>query len=335
MRRGNLYIAFVTAALGAGLLATPTFAAPSPFRGSLVSYQNTVSALTFDEGADLTYNPYHAMSLTLRPQWFFFEPLYVNAGLSLSRETTHSDETTFADETVLGDVTLGLGASNFVTIPGAEIAISAGVDFAFPSSKVSQARTLYVGITPKLSLSRTFDVLAGIHLGYSFSATGNLHAFTTSERETALIPGCAAAANGCGEYLNTGLRNVSWRFQNRFSLAVDFVEQFGLSVSFGMVHDKLYDLPAASDAVTHQQLAGTDWRYVLAYGVEATVRPIGGFSIGIGASTINPQKAPDNSEYLPFFNRNTALYLDLRFDVAGLVATLSPAPSDSTSEVSR
>jgi hypothetical protein len=243
------------------------------------------------------------------------------------RELTESDWTTEAGETTVDDLSLGFGASSFATIPVLGIDLGASLRLIAPTSKVSQARTMIIGLRPGLSLSRKFDVLAGINLNYGFSATKTFHESTTSMNEEPNIAGCVGAAGGCDSYMNTGVRNASWGLSNSFGLGIQFVEWLGVSGSVALLHSFLYEQKDASGEYDMSEGVGgdggSDVRYATMYNLEIAATPMPALTIAIGADTYNAQLAPDSTYEKPFFNRYTAIYLDLRLDFAGLVSQLT------------
>ncbi|PKN54770.1 MAG: hypothetical protein CVU56_24770 [Deltaproteobacteria bacterium HGW-Deltaproteobacteria-14] len=292
----------------------------NPFRGSAFTYRNSVSAISFDKAAELTYNPTWAMSFELAPRYWFGDVLYVGASLDFTREITNDDSSTYRGETWIGNLDLRVGASKWATIPGADIDLSGTLDFILPTSKIANAQTLLFGVVPGLRLSRHFDVLKGLDVGYGIRLTKNFHRYTTGETESPVIPGCVGTVGGCDSYLNDGVRNASWRLSNSFDVGVSFTDWLSLGASFSILTSFLYD--AVEDPqVSFTPQASTDTRTALVYDIGVTVTPLSYLSVSLGATTVNPQLAPDSSNYAPFFNRYTALYLDLRLDVADLVAT--------------
>ena len=312
--------AYADAPAGEATATAETPAAKSPFRGSAITYRNSVSAISLDKGAELTYNPTWAMSLELAPRYWFGKVLYVGANLDFTREITNDDSSTYRGETWVGNLDLRVGASKWATIPGAEIDLSGTLDFILPTSKIANAQTLLFGVIPGLRLSRHFDVLSGLDVGYGIRLAKNFHRYTTGETESPVIPGCVGTVGGCDSYLNDGVRNVSWRLSNSFDVGVSFTDWLSFGASFGLLTSFLYD--AVDDpTVSFTPQASTDTRTALVYDLGVTVTPLSYLSVSLGATTYNPQLAPDSTNYAPFFNRYTALYLDLRLDVADLVAT--------------
>ena len=292
----------------------------NPFLGSLITYRNSVSALTFDKGAELSYNPTWVMSLELAPRFRLDKVFYVAASLDFAREVTNDDSSTMRGETWLGNLDLRAGASRFATIPGVGIDLTATLDVIFPTSKAATAQTMLFGVAPGLRLSRHFDVLSGLDLGYTVRVSKYFHRYTTGETATPVIPGCFNSAAGCDSYLNDGVRNTSWRLTNAFDLSLAFTEWLSFDASVSILTGYLYG-GISDPLVDFTPQAPTNTRHALVYEFGLTAAPLSYLSVGFGATTYNPQQKPDSSNYAPFINRYTALYLDLRLDVADLVAT--------------
>ena len=299
----------------------------SAFSGSLIAYRNSVSMLTFDKDAELTYNPYYAMSLKLTGQYWFTKALYVNARFAVTRELTDSDLSTSRGETWPSDLTLRFGAQDLYTIPVVGIALSADLDFVLPTSPVAQARTLQLGIAPSVGISRTFDVLKGISVGYSFRPTFFAHEKQTAQRDTPLIQSCEDEPGGCAQYLDAGLRNARFRLAHTFQLGIAFTDWFDFGVAFALATDHLHD--AATDSrVSHVPQEPQDQRFYMSSDFRFGFRPLEALRVGFGASTTHPELAPDSTRYTPFFNRYTVFYLDLGLDIAGLVDSFSAPRSE-------
>ncbi len=314
----------VTLVTGPGATTAAAETEPAPWRGSAVTYRNVVSALTAAPDAELTYNPYWAMAVVIRPRWWFDDVFEVSATLAIERELTNSDFTTQTGETLVGDLVLSAGAHRFLAIPVVDIGLSADLALIAPTSKVSQARSLMLAVRGGLSLDHTFDLLEGLTLGYGFQGMYRAHRFTTSTLDSPYIPGCATGGAGCEPYLQTGLRNADWRLINRFELGMAFTSWLSFGVDVAILTDHLYPL-TLDDSVTHTPQQTTDWRHTMSYGLALTARPMPSLAVRLGASTANPQLAPDSSRREPFFNRYTTIYLDLSLDIAGLVSQLSPS----------
>jgi hypothetical protein len=295
-----------------------------PWRGTSIIYRNAATALSFKKDADLTYNPYYEMSWSFHPMWWVGDVFNVSLDFMLSRELTESDSNTYADETLFGDVSLTLGAAKFATIPGIGIDLSASLGLIAPTSKAAKSKTMLFGLRPGLSLSKSFDVLAGINLGYSFGFSKFFYESTTAQSEETAISNCSTSPGGCEEYQNTGFRNASWGLSNAFSLSIAFIDQLSLDVSFGLKHSFLYEQKEQDPMVEDSEYSNDkDIRYGMMYGLGLTATPIPALSIGLGAETGNPQLKADATYERPFFNRNTVVYLDLILSIDGLVTQLT------------
>ena len=294
---------------------------PAPWRGSNMLYRNAASAISLDEGADLTYNPYYAMTLQFSPRWWFGKYVGLSADADITREITESDDTTRAGEWWLGDVQAGI-AARAPTIPFAGIDAMVKVSAFAPTSKISQARTLILGLKPELTLSRAFPLLSGLTLAYVLQGTRFLHKYTTSQREVPLIPGCAAGVGGCDRFVNIGLRNPEWRVTNAAALSLDIFPWLGISADAAVVVDWLYAQEDLDEQVSFEPQEGTDQRFTMAYSLEVYGKPMPTLGLALGMSTVNPQLKPDSTPREPFVNRHTTVYFDLRFHIDGFIAQL-------------
>jgi hypothetical protein len=301
---------------------SPAAKKKSPWRGSAITYRNNVSTLSFDKAAEPDYNPTWAMGLELAPRYWFDDIFNVSLRLDASYEITDDDSTTLADEALLGNLVLGAGASRFATIPGAGIDVSGSFAVILPTSLRAQAQTLMFAVAPGIGLAKTFDVLEGLTIGYGLRLTKFFHEFTTAERESPIISSCFAGQGGCESFLNTGLRNTSWRITNGFNLGLSFTDWLSISAGLTVVTDFLYN-KVDDDRVSLVTIEPTDNRHALVYDLGVSVIPWSPLTVSAGISTVNPQQRPDGDNYAPFFNRNSAVYLDLRLDVAGMVAALA------------
>lgn len=311
----------VTATVVLALLAGEAGADKSPMRGSTVAYRNAVTAYTLDQDAELTYDPYYAMMLDVSPRYWLTDDLDVHASFGISKELTDSNWTSERHETIPGDLSLGLGIASLGRIPIVDIDTSAGLDFKLPTSPSSRARTLLFGVTPRASLSRRFGLLEGLTLSYGLAVSRYEYDFTTGELESERLP-CAPTAVGCDRFLNSGVRNVTWRMQHRVGLSLGLVDWLSVSIGAAAIRDYLHDAVVTDDVnfVPHEP---TDTRELMGYDMALTVSALSPVIISIGSSTVNPQLDPSSSAYRPFFNRFTTLFVDLRLDAAALVDTAS------------
>ena len=297
--------------------------------GSSLTWRNIGATRSFDRGYEPFYDPYFAMALSARLRYRPHPKLVLGLDLDLEREFTHSNWTTLAGETRLSNLRLQVSSPALGTIPGIGVRFGTGLLVTLPTSKQAQYQTLYAGLSPYISLSRRIKVLSGLTLGYRLAFSAILHAATTSRISSEGLTRCGIAATSAASLastscLSSGRRNAEVRLVNSFSLGFDFIPELGIGISVSTIHDFLYPsvdavetyADAAADAV-----APSDIRYYMAYDVHLIGRPWGPLAITLGLSTMNPQRKPNATDiYTPFFNRYTHLYLDVRLDVAKLVA---------------
>jgi hypothetical protein len=316
-------IALMTLALCCSLLVPTTASADlaDDFKGSSVSVNNVVSSLSLQKDGQLTYNPYYAVSVQAAPRYWFSELFYTSLTLGAAREITNSDITTQKGETNLNDITLRLGLSKIASIPGG-ITLSGSLDTLIPTSKASRARTMIVGLRPALNISWSVPGLESLSVNYSGSGSWYAHEYTTASREVPLILGCAITDGGCDAFSHNGVRNTQWRLINSISTNFSATSWLGFSATFVMLHDFVYPLEADEEQATSfvpQKPSST--RYVLAYDLSMNIKAMSSMNIALGASTANPQLAPDTSHYAPFYNRYTNFYLNLSLDLPSIFAS--------------
>ena len=303
--------------------ATPE--AKRPFRGSSVTYRQTVTTKTFDKGYETTWNPYYGQTVVVAPMWWLGDSVRVSATALFTREFTESDSTTQSDETLMGDTNVRLGLPGLINLEAAGLTLGMDVAVTAPTSKTSQARTMIVGAAPGVSLSWRSHILSGLSVSLSTRMTRYFHEFTTSGREAPLIGSCGATTAGCGAFLNTGLRNTQWRLSHGLAVSIGLTEWLSISVSEVLSTDWLYSLDPGLLPTLEPQDA-QDQRYGSAFDVSVGIEAVRGLDMRLGMSTAGPQLAPDASYYNPFYNRYSAIYLDLVCDldeVVGLVIETS------------
>lgn len=298
---------------------------PAPYRGTVINWRNAMSALTLQKDAEPTYNPYYAMQLNTTARWWFDDTFFAGVDFGFEAELTDADYTTRSGELWWNDTYIRFGASRFLRIPVVDIDFSAGIDLIAPTSKVSQARTVYLGVRPSVTISRHFDVLGGIHLAYLFRATKYFNEYTTSKLNGPIVPGCTGGGTDCASLLQTGVRNPSWALTHLFLASFAFTDWVGVTGTVGLVSSYLYPLEGDDSRISTQTVTGTDERHTMVYEFELWTKPMESLGVAVGASTVNPQLAPDSTYQQPFFNRYTTFYVDLRLDVAGLVSQLTPS----------
>lgn len=296
---------------------------PSPFRGTLVEYRNTVSTRTFRKNADLTYNPYYAMELHAVPAYAFGPRVRLEFDLLIKREFTRSDTTTKQGELLLADAFLKTILPKLFTIPVLKIGGDLSFRFVVPTSKESKARTLLLGVRSGLLLNRRFNVFNGLTIYYSLQVQKNLHDSTTMQTEQPVITSTPGSMRSLESFSNLGNRNVSATLINGLILELRFKKKYTALLGMKIIHGFLYPIRSGDDRISYSPMPDTRIQYRMIYTGELARRVYPGIQLVLGFLTENFQLA-DNATYEPpFFNRYTALFFDVRVNVPNLTRRLS------------
>lgn len=294
-----------------------------PYRGSRITYRNVASQAAFDRNVNLSDDPYYAMSWTFAPRWWFGDIVNVRGSFSLVREITNSNITTRRGETWPSDVRLGVGFHRFAVIPEAEIAFSGSFDVGIGASPISNARTMRAALLPSLRVSRGFDVLSGIGLGYTLGFAYYLNESQNPLYEESRLPGCVIPGE-CGAFDHTGVMNNEWRMTHSADLSVGFLEWLSLTAAFSYVQDHPFEVES-DPRVTFEPIppqAGNT-RHFLALDFSLGFQPMKSLGITLGVSNEFPQLGPDSEKLAVFDAQYTSFYADITLDLAGLVTQIT------------
>lgn len=296
-------------------------AAPAPFRGTALTYKSVVAARSLAPGAELTYNPYVSSALAMRLAWWFNKSIYFAGSVSVSREFTNSDWTTARGENIASDTNLLIGASDFWTLPETGIDFSAEAVLTLPTSKSSWGETLILGTSANLTASRNFKVLKGAQISYTFSPEKRFQNYTTAQYAGPTVLDCSNSPGGCGQFYNTGSRNISWSLGHDLSAWIMPHERLILSASIGTQTGFLYsraELPGVESIVADP----VNERYFNYYVFAASMVVNPALVVTVGSSTANPQLGPDGLYRAPLFNRYTNLFVSGRVDINGALKAI-------------
>ncbi len=282
---------------------------PPKWSGSSISVGQAVSTLSFDPSAELDYNPYYAVTLGIAPNWAWNQWVYTSARLSLSREITQANARNRGDEIWLSDTSFTVGYTGY-TVPVLGIRIASDLTGIAPTSPPSKAQTSIFGFQLAVSVSKRLSLLSGLNLSYRGSARLNLHQYTTSELVSPRIADCRGET--CAQFINTGVRNSQYQQGHNLNLGLSILDWLTVTSGVGVYLSHLYDSAPAVDT-EYSALTPMDTRYAISYSVGTTVALPHGVSASLGLSTFNPQRAPNNTFYRPFYNRFSQVFLDLRF----------------------
>ena len=151
-----------------------------PFRGTTITYENIFNAYQLNRGNELTYNPYYAMSLSIRPRWYFTDALSLRLRFDVEGELTDADTTTNYHETRASDLYVDLVYNPIVTIPRLELDVGAGLRMQFPTSLESQAETRYLALgMPIFGSPGSSTCSTGFVFAYAFRYMKYLNRYTT------------------------------------------------------------------------------------------------------------------------------------------------------------
>jgi hypothetical protein len=280
-----------------------------PWAGSEASLKHSVSLLTFDPGAEPTYNPSVVQSLSIDPTWRLSARLRLTGHLGLETELTDSDVASRERQPLLEDTTITATYSLGELPAGLKGSVS--LRLALPTSKESIARERIAGISPGASVRKDFD---GGEITWSPFVTGRATYNWQLEKSLVYdgpsITTCDAASGACEEFDHSGQRssvagfaqilgvNATWA---RYSLA--FTAQVWWLQSY------LYEQAEIEVGGEALEATGTDWRFGNVYLLAAEYQPAKRVKVSAGFQTENPQQKLDGSYYLPFFNRYTQFFV--------------------------
>ena len=303
--------------------ATPTIgasgsedASKSPYRGTSVSYGHSTSV----------YNPTtetwsYTHRIGLMPEWHFNDTFVVRGRLFLAQELTLSDTTNTRHEVELWDLWLdGVWSGWKEKTTG--IKVGADVRVTLPTSKASQAASRIFTFGPSVNVSRTFGVLKGLTLAYSFRATYRFNRFTTRQTAGGRIINCVGLASGapeaCGE-TSTGTSNASADITHGPSIIFNPHEKLNISATLFMQRAWVAPL-AATELVAAVPVQTRDF---MGFSFGVTYQPWDVVGFTVSSFTFANQLGTDGKLIFPLFNRNTSLSLDASFDLEAVVSSIT------------
>ena len=312
-------------------------------------WRTSVTALSFDRSADLTYDPFVAMRWRVVPAYQPMDRLLLSLSLSWQTELTQSNVTTRRREVLLDDLALRVASPSLVEIPRTGIAVSPELGLRLPTSKASQRASLVMGVSPGVSLSRSVPLLSGLTFAYSLGVDITPHRFSTPglalegcgprtatclvELDTAPQGIAGASSTGVGiAQVNLGGRNPRLGVNHTLSATLGFTRAVSFSASWTHASYWLYglrdegadvfdDVIGAPDAASPTRtLDPQDRRWVQVWNLALGLRPVDALRLTLGTTTAGNPRTPDNQFRDPVFNRNTHVVVDVALDVIALFA---------------
>jgi hypothetical protein len=302
-----------------------------PWRGSAISYGAFASAMTFAPTGQPWYDPTVGQNITLLPEWHFNDRFFTRARMFISQELTASDTTTTLHEVELSDIYWDWGTTGWKE-PHTGVQIAGDVRFVLPTSKLSHLKTQLLTVGPGVSVSRKFNVLSGLAIGYGVRPTVHFNQWTTGESYQHNLVTCNdPQSSDCQFDMNTGGRNVYFDVGHGPFLSFQPYSTVSLDMAFIMTRGWLYapaGAPVGQDGkpimVSPGALSdnGTTVKDITRFLVSVSwqfTKPVG---VALTALTYGGQLAYDGTYIFPLFNRNTTLYLDFTLDIENVTSRL-------------
>jgi hypothetical protein len=292
----------------------------SPWRGSAITYEHSFSALTLNKTWDNDYNPYYTQSVALMPMLSLGDQLYLRGNWVIEQELTTSDTYNRSHEIVISDLFLDVGATGWQE-PETGVRIAGSLRLGLPLSKKSAAEQLYLALAPGLSLTRQFEVLEGLSIGYQGRYTYNFRKYATMQYDGPQLQ-CQPGSD-CDRYSESGRRTAEWVISHGPVIQLGVTPKLAVFTSYTHTRARLYDLEdieVVGDGyeVLDETLpgeSGYNWRDTEWFSLGASYQLIDSVGVAVGVNTAHPQQQPDSEDYPRFFNRFTALFVDLNIDV--------------------
>jgi hypothetical protein len=290
-----------------------TTAAKVPYRGTSVSYGHSLSA----------YNPTpetwaYTHRIGLMPEWHFNESFAVRGRLFIVQELTLSDTTNRPHEVELWDLWLdGVWSGWKEKVTG--IKFGADVRFTLPTSKQSQAASRLFTFGPGVNVSRTFKVLEGLTLAYSFRGTWRFNRFATRQNQGGLITNCEVSNIEACSATSSGSPNTQADILHGPTVLFNPHEKVNISATFFMQRGWLAALPATELAAA----VPVQTRDFMGFSFGVTWQPWDVVGLTLSSFTFANQLGSDGLLMFPLFNRNTTVSLDATFDLEAVVSSIT------------
>lgn len=315
---------------GTGASAAEEAAKANPWAGSSIYYEHVFSAISLDKGAEQSWNPYYAHSLSLQPKWRFHDYFGVGLRLDVEQELTNSDDTVRRYEWMWSDLNVDLNAGKGYTESFTGIKVTGGLRLTLPVSKAARARELLMSVGPGASISRKFSDLFGsplsLTVGYNGRWTYHFHETTTAQYKAPTISCGDPSSPLCEPFVNTGYENPEHGLVHGANLSLDITEKLSFSTSFSFLRNGLYALSdyelidGAGQKVVLEADDGVAVRHYQWFVAELSYQVLDLVGVALGVSSLYGDLASDGTYRTPFFNRFTNIYLDLSLDIDSVVS---------------
>lgn len=292
-----------------------------PWRNSTFTYENSLSAISLDPGADLTANEYYGMSFDFKPRWYFRDDFHMRSRLVMDVELTTPDSE--HRRFTISDLSFdAVYHPSWMKIPVVDISVVPSMRVALPTSIVSQGRSMLTGLSAQLMFLRQIPLLKGdwlqsVGLTVATRGTKEFYSYKTSQVDER--DGCLNSSRP--ECQHTGSRNRSWRLANLVEASVKVWRSLTFTMDFFFLNDFLYELDPTTKTLSSGEtveISGSNINHRastwMIFDVSYDVFPW--LTLSAGTSTYYAQLAPDSTYRTPFFNRATNIYFDVTIPIA-------------------
>jgi hypothetical protein len=324
--------------------------------GSSVSLGNSYNTTALYKGTNLNWRPDYRLHLGLRPVWrvnetlsfsgrwgfsgAFYESGRLDAPASLSDVNSAKGQDASHQLFSSSDLTLRATASNLYRVPVVELDLSTSAELTLPTSDYSwTANPMYLGMAWEAEASRSFNVLQGLSVAYSFGVHKTFYESYAGSRASSIS---ASAGRNCFGFsddeatglsrclLHNGVRSPSMGLDHGVQLSFQILDWLAvkgaLGASYGFLPDLSGDVAATEVSFSPQE--GSRVRYSMA---ETLGVSVGGFralpwlSAELGVRGVHGTLGLDGQYLHPFdgdYANYLRVYLNLNVKVGRLVDVL-------------
>lgn len=295
-----------------------------PFwRGSSVSYGQSLGVMSLSRSAQPFYNPVWVHRVGLFPEVHAGDQLTFRGRLFLAQELTLSDVTTHRHEVELSDIWLDSIWSGWQEkVTG--IRVNADVRVTLPTSRVSQAQTRLFTLGPAVNLMRSFAVRSGLTFIYSARFTWRANRLPTRQNSGPALVTCVDVRSlECLDSYSSGVRNATFDLLHGPVVSFSPHDKVNLAAVFMMQRAWLPPLsavpPELQGSTQLDSRADVPTRDAIFFSLSATWQAFRAVGFTFSAWTFSGQLGEDGRYQFPLFNRNTTFALDAILDFEQLI----------------
>lgn len=282
---------------------------PLKWRNSIFTFDQTLSANTFSQEAQLSYNPTYAWSFNIRPRWYFTDQLFVAVSQGLDIEITDTDGRERNREPILSDMFIDLTYNNLLSLPTGvgPFNVSAGVRLVLPVSIVSRARDLYFGVGPSVATRLAInDVLSGWLLGTNMRWTHNVAGNNVTEVDNPYpcfnLDSNQQVCSSAGGFSTDSDAIIATLFSS-----LSIFSDLTFDVSFTWWWRFGHELGPATvivngDPVTFDDMSDTHMRLATNFTIGGSYNVMDWLNLSLNLSTFSAEFNDNGSRRNPFFN---------------------------------